>query len=111
MAAALARRQIQLCVIGKKQQSNLVAAPSRGNREGGGDLSGELAFASLLRAKSGRGRNIDYQHHGQLALLPEALHERSTHSVRNIPVNIADLISGDVFAQLFKIHAAAFEMA
>src|SRR5205814_1543316 len=29
----------------------------------------------------------------------------------DVPIDVADLVAGDVFAQLFEIHAAAFEMA
>ena len=65
----------------------------------------------LAEPKAGRRGNIHSQHGGQFALLAEAFHERAAEAMRDVPVNVAHVVAGDVFAQFLEIHAAPLEMA
>jgi len=111
VAPSLARGQVEFHPVGEEQQRHLVAAARGGDGQRGGNLGGELAFGAVLRAERRGGGNVHRQHHGQLALLAVALHEGPPHPVGDIPVNVADFVAGDVFAQLFEVHAPAFEVA
>ena len=76
-----------------------------------GNLGRKLALGATQGAKGGGGGDVHSEHHGQLALLAVALHERAPHPVGDIPIDVADLIARDVLTQLFEVHAAPFEVA
>src|SRR5215469_564235 len=56
-----------------------------------------------------RGRNIHHQHHRELALLGEHLHEHVVHPRGHVPVDNPDLVSGLVLAHLRKRHPPPLE--
>ena len=111
VAPPFARRQEQLDLVGEQQQRDLVAAPRGGNGQRAGNLRRKLALGAAQRAERRGGRDVHRQHHRQFALLAVALHERPPHAIGDVPVNVADLIAGDILAQLLEIHAAALEVA
>src|SRR6266403_41779 len=87
------------------------ARPSGRRTEAVQEIGEQKNYRTPKRAKGRRGRNVTRQNHGQLALLAVPLHERTPHAIRDIPIDVAHLVAGDVFAQLLKIHPPALKMA
>ena len=63
------------------------------------------------RNRSAGGGNIHRQDDAQFAFLAKALDERPAHAVGDVPINVAHVVAGHVFAQFLEIHAAPLEMA
>src|SRR5579862_5097885 len=78
--------------------------------ERGGDLRGEFTLAPPTRAKCPRGRNVHREDHAEFALLTVTLHERPAHAVGHVPVNVPDVVTGVVLAQILEIHPTPLEM-
>jgi len=54
-----------------------------------------------------RSREIERHDHGELALLVEALHEGMPHARRDVPVDRADVVAGNVLADLGELEPLA----
>src|SRR5262245_49991392 len=63
------------------------------------------------RAELLTGAGVHQQYHGQLPLFDESLDKRMTHAGRDVPVNVANIVAGLIFADLFESNAGAFEDA
>ena len=111
VSPAFPRRDEQFHFIGEEQQRDLVAVLGGGHRERGGDFGGELALGAAGRAEARRRRNVHGEDGGEFAFLAEAFYERAAEAMRDVPVNVAHIVAGDVFAQLLEIHAAPLEAA
>ena len=95
--------------IGKKQHSNAIVVSYRGHSEHRRELARQLALESFHRAESLRTREVDNQHHGELALLYVPFDKWASHARRNVPVDRADFVTGLVFTHLRELHSLAFE--
>ena len=47
----------------------------------------------------------------EFAFLAEAFHERAAHAIGHVPINVAHVVAGHVFAQLLQVHAAPAKLA
>src|SRR5258705_3334333 len=65
----------------------------------------KLALESVHRSDSLRPREIDDQHHCELALFDVALDEWTAHSGGDVPVDRANLVTGLVLAHLGELHS------
>src|SRR5690606_15228324 len=96
MLAALARWNVEVGAAVKQEQADLVAIVDGGQREQRTELDGGLELAAPARAKILRGRYVDEQHHGELALLDEALDVRLAGARGDVPVDRAHVVAGHV---------------
>ena len=111
VAAAFARRNELLHLVGEQEQADLVVVADGGEGEHGGDLGGEFAFGLLARAEQAGAAHVHHQHQRQFAFLDELLDERMVHPRGDVPVNRAHVVAGLVFAHLVEVHALALEDA
>src|SRR5262249_24379156 len=72
-------------------------------------LRGELALEAAMRAEALGAREIDDEHHRELALLDVALHVRAAHARRHVPIDAAYLVTGPILAHLGELHPLPFE--
>src|SRR3990167_2182807 len=98
-------RDKTLNTVGKNNQSNLVIALDGRIRQDSGDFSGAIAFQSDFRSKTAAGGTINQEHNGLFALFAENLYIGAVHPRRNIPVDSPDIITRNILAHLFKLHA------
>ena len=96
-------------MVGEEDDAHLVliAAGRAGQR--GGHLGQQFALTGRTAAKVKTAADIDQQHDGEFALFLKHLHVRTTKARRHIPVNIAHVIAGVVFAHFGKRHTAPLE--
>ena len=92
-------------------QADPVVVADGAEGQHGGQLGGDLALLLQPRAELVAAAAIDDQHHGQLALLDEALDERMAHAGGDVPVDGADVVAGLVLAHLLEGDAGALEDA
>ena len=111
VAAALARRDELLDLVGEQDQAHLVVVADGGEGEHRGDLGRQLALGLRARAEQARAAHVHHQHQRQLAFLDELLDERMVHPRGDVPVNRAHLVAGLVFAHLVEVHPLALEDA
>jgi hypothetical protein len=109
VSTALPRWDDVLDPIGEEQCSDAIIVAHGGHCQDGGELRGQLALEATPRAEAFGAREVDDQHHGQLALLDVALHERAAHARRDVPVDDADLVAGLVLAHLGELHPLPLE--
>ena len=93
----------------EREEADLVAVLDRGEGQQRTELDRGLELAAPARAELLRGRDIDEQHHGELALLDESLDVRLAGARGDVPVDRADVVAGDVRTHLVELHAAPFE--
>ena len=111
MRAAFLRRDEKLDLIGEKNEPDFVVVADRAEGEQAGHFRGELALRLRDAAEVARRADVDDQHHRQLALFREFLHEGGAEPRGHVPVDRANFVARLVFAHVFEIHPAPFEDA
>ena len=111
VAAAFARRHVELDLIGEEKQADLVAVLHGGEGEHARDLRRQLALALRARAEVAGRAHVHHEEKRELAFLDELLHERAAGPRGHVPVDRAHFVAGHVFAHRVEVHAAAFEDA
>ena len=109
VAAAFARRDEFLHLVGEQNQADLVVVADGGEGEHGGDLGGEFALGLVARAEQAGAAHVHDEHEREFAFLDELLDERMVHPRGDVPVNRAHVVAGLVFAHLVEVHALALE--
>src|SRR6266436_5977748 len=106
---SLSRRNDVLDAIREKKNANAVIVLNRRHRQYRGKLARQLALESSHCPESLRAREIDHQHHRQLALLDVALDEGPAHSGGNVPVDRPDLVARQILSYFRELHSLALE--
>ncbi len=109
VATALAGRHELLDPVGEDDEPDLVVVLDGAEGEEGADLHGQLPLHPLAGAEVSRGAHVNHQHHRQLPLLLEDLHEGGAAPGRDVPVDVADVVAVLVLADLGEAHAAPLE--
>jgi hypothetical protein len=109
VAASLGRGNELLDRLGEEQQPDLVLVADRGEREHGRKLGHQRPFRLLSGAEPSGTAQVHHEHHGQLPLLAELLHERMVHPRGDVPVDGAHLVTGLVLANLVEVHPLPLE--
>ena len=107
--APFARRDGFDDAVAEQDQTDLVLVAQRGKREQTGDFGGQFGFGTRAGTEHLRSRDVDQEHDRQLALLREALDVRVSGAGRDIPVNGADVVAGDIGAHLIEFDAVPLE--
>ena len=111
MRTALLRRNEKFEPIAKKKKPHFVIVPDRAECQQAGDFGSQLTLGLCGAAEIPGCAHIHDQHHGQFAFLGELLNERAAEPRRYVPIDGPDLVTGLVFADIFKIHSASLEYA
>ncbi len=82
--------------IRKRNHAHAIKAAQRHVADGGGDLAGEIEFARLAESHGLAG--IEKNAHGQFALLLVELEEKFFEAAEEIPIEVAEIVAGDVTA-------------
>ena len=98
-----------LRVVSEQQRTHPVVVAYGGHGEHRAQLARQLALEPPLRPEPLRAREIDRQHHGELALLDVTLHVGVAHARRHVPVDRAHLVAGLVLAHLRELHPLPLE--
>jgi hypothetical protein len=109
VSPSLPRRNHVLDAIGEQEHAHAIVVSDCRHREHRRQLGGKLALESLDGSKSLRARQVDDEHHGQLALLDVPLHEGSPHARGDVPIDRAHLVAGLVLAHLGELHPLTLE--
>ena len=109
--AAFLRRDEELDLVGEEKQPDLVVIPDRAEGEQRRDFRRQFAFRLRIAAEISRRAHIHDEHHGELALLREFLHEGVAHARGHIPIDRADFIAGLILAHFVEVHPAPLEDA
>ena len=109
VAAPLLRGDELLDAVREEDAAHLVVV--LGGREGqhGGNLRDDVLLEPVGRAEHPRGRDVDDEHHRQLALLLVDLDVGLRRACRDVPVDVAHVVAGAVLPHLGKRHAASPE--
>ena len=107
--AAFLGRDILLYLIGEEDHANLVVVLNGTESQRGGNLRHHVLLQLHLRTELQRARNVNQQHHGQLALLLKDLHIRTMKPGRHIPVNVTHIIPELILAHLAEGHSPTLE--
>jgi hypothetical protein len=75
------------------------------------DEHGPLERLRLHRAKVHRGTEVEQKPPRDLAILRVLAHVRDVHSRGDVPIDIANVVSGLIFAQVGKVDPVAVEQA
>jgi hypothetical protein len=98
-----------LDAVGEEHEPDPVVVAHRREREHRRQLDGQLALEPPRRAEPLRARQVDDEHHGELALLLVAPNERPAHARRHVPVDRPHLVAGLVLAHLGELHPLPLE--
>src|SRR5688572_6257626 len=109
VAPSLPWRNDVLYSIGEEQHTDAIVVTHCRHRQHRRELDRELALEAAHRSEALRPRKVDHQHHRQLPLLDEALHERPAHARCHVPVNGAHLVTGLILAHLGELHSLPLE--
>ena len=109
--AATPRRDEVLDIIRDQRHPDAIVLPNRGEAEQSAQFRRQLALLLPARAEQHGTRDIDHEHHRELALLDEALDVGFAEPRGDVPIDVADLIPGNVGTDLFELDAATFEHA
>ena len=90
-------------------RADLVALPGQQPRQHGDELGQHLPLGDLARAEIDRGAEIEQEPGGDLAVLVVDAHVGHLRARRDVPVDVADIVVGLVFAQVGEIEAEAAE--
>ena len=109
VAAPLLGRDVLLHAVGEEDAAHLVVV--LGGREGhdGGDFGQNVLFEEVGRPEHARGRDVDHEHHRQLALLLVDLDVGRARTRRDVPVDVAHVVAGTVLPHFGKRHAPSAE--
>ena len=111
VAPPLLRRDEQLDAVGEDHQPDPVVALDGGVGEHRRHLRGHFVLELGAAAERARRRDVDQQHHGQLALLAVLLDVGEAGAGGDVPVDRADVVARLVLAHLLELHAAPLEGA
>jgi hypothetical protein len=109
VAAAAARRDHRVHPAAVAQQADPVAAPGQHARQQGDELGGDRLLAGAAGAEVDRGRHVDQEPGGQLAVLVELAHVRHLQPGGDVPVDVAHVVVVLVLAQVGEIEPGAAE--
>src|SRR5205085_6118867 len=98
--ATFSRWQDMLDVMCEEQRTDPIVVPDRGHREHRGELRGDLALEALARTESLGARQVDGEHHRELALLDVSLDVRPAHARCDVPIDAPNLIARLILADL-----------
>ena len=111
VATAFAWRNEQFNLFGEEQQCDFVAVARSGKRQRGGNFGGVFALGKIARTERRRAGDIHRDHRRKFTFFAELFHKRTTEAIGDVPVYVAHVVAGHVFAQLLEVHAAPLEMA
>jgi hypothetical protein len=106
---ALLGRHEFLDLVGEDDQPDAIVVADGGERQHRRDLGGQVALLALARSEAAGRRHVDDQQHGHLALLAEQLDVSLVHARRDVPVDEADVVAGDIGTHLLERDAASLE--
>ena len=75
------------------------------------DQHRSLQVLRLHRAKIHRGAEVEQKPRGDLAIFDVLPDVRRVHARGDIPIDVANIVFGLIFAQIGKVHAVAVEQA
>ena len=91
---------VLLYAVGEEYYAYLVVVLYGRESEGCSYLGCHVPFCTLYCPEVQRAANVDEEHHSEFPFFFEHFHERSVEACRNVPVNVADVVSVLVFAHL-----------
>src|SRR5690606_31317322 len=106
---ALAWRHDVLDAIREDDEADAVVVADGRESEHGRDLRCQLRLEPAARAELLRARQVDQQHHRELSLLDVLLHVWHTDTRRDVPVDVAHVVTGLVLAHLGELHSLSAE--
>ena len=111
MPASLLGRDIELDLIGKDEEAHFVVVLGCGKGQDSTELRCQFVLHLVDRAELSGRTQIHGKDQGHFTLFHETLDIGLARACRDIPVDIADIVTGRVFAHLVKLHAATLEHA
>ena len=96
-------------VGGEEDEADTVVVADGGEGEDGGDFGGEIAFELVVAAELLGGADVDEEHDGEFAFFGKFFDVGLSGAGGDVPVDGADVVAGDIFADFVEFHAAAFE--
>ncbi len=96
-------------LAGEEEEAGAVVVADGGEAEDGAKLGGDVGLADGERAGAVRSAHIDDEHHGQVPVFAVAANERFAAAGESLPIDITDVVAGDVGAQFVKFDATPAE--
>ena len=109
MAAPLFRGDEFLDPVGEEDAAHLVVVLRGREGQHGGDFGLQVFLQAVRGAEHPGAADIHQEHHRQLALLFVDLDVGRARAGRDVPVDVAHVVAGAVFAHFGKRHAASPE--
>ena len=109
VAAPLLRGDELLDTVRKEDAPHLVVVLRGGEGQHGGDFGDDVLLQAVRRAEQARGGDVHEEHHREFALLLVDLDVWFARPGGDIPVDVAHVVAGAVFADLGKRHASSAE--
>ena len=106
---ALLWRDIMLDGIGEDNEPDPVVFADRSECEDRGDLGRYLVFGFVLGPEITRRADVNHEHHGQLALFAVDLHVRLGGPGSNFPVDMTDIVAGNIGPGFLELHTSTFK--
>lgn len=111
VAAAFAHGQEKFNLVGEKAKGGFISVACCGKGEGGPDFRGKFSFGQGAGCKGTGGGDVHGHDDAQFPFFTVFLDERAAHAVGDVPVDIADIVAGHVFAEFLEIETAPLELA
>ena len=105
----LARRQVQLLLVGKRKQAQRRALPGRRQGQQPGNVAGHVELAALAVAHVQRAAHVEQHQHLLLLFLLVGFHERAVALAAHGPVDGPHLVAVLVEAHVVELQARALE--
>ena len=109
MAAPLLRGDELLDLVREEDAAHLVVVLRGREGQHGGDLGDDVLLQAFGRAEHARCRDVDQEHHRQLAFLLVDLDVGFARARRHVPVYIAHVVARTVLPDFGKRHAPSAE--
>ena len=107
LVAALPGRNRPLTVAVVDDRADPVAAPHEQLADRGGQLAEDLLLGSLHGAERHGARTVEQEPSRELAVLHELPYEQLVHAGGDVPVDVADVVTPLVVAQVAEVGAVA----
>src|SRR4026209_2108145 len=102
-------RDEKLNPITEEEQAHFVVIPDSAEREETGNFSREFTFRLGNAPETPGGAYVHDQDNGKFALFGEFLYVSCPETGGHIPIDRPNLVTGLIFADIFKVHPASLE--